>query len=291
MKDHVLYIDTDSLFLGMEDFFLDYGIGKEKWLVFPEERKIDMILNVSKILEEHVNDLCYTDLQDNFYNSGVSRDVFSIVFKQEILCKTALFCNKKKYGYHLVNEEGTPKDKIAVTGLEIIRSETPKAFKIILEDVLDMILKNTPDSTLLSFIEKSKKELKSANYVDLSSNIGVNKMSKYINDDLSCKKGTPYHVRGAANYHKLLKTFNISHKYPHIMESSKASVIYVQKNSYNVEVLSYIEWPAEFKEHHIIPDFNKQIDKFFINKVKGLLEPIGKENILNQNKNFGKFFN
>ena len=270
---------------------MNQGVDKEKWLSIPDDKKIKMIMCLSRKLEKYVDDCCFDELQYGLYNSVVEKDDFAIVYKQEIVCKTALFVKKKKYGFHVVNDEGVPKDKIDVTGLEIIRSETPHAFKIILKKVLGMILKNATDNDIMSFINKSKKSIKNEKAKYISSNISINKLGKYIRNDNTPIKGTPYHVKGAANYHKLLNVFDLEHKYPKITEGDKASVMYVKPNKYKVEVISYIQWPKEFEEMGIKPDYEKQIDKFFINKIKILLEPMGRENILTQNTGFNLFFN
>ena len=288
--DYVAYIDTDSLFIKFEEFLLTQGVNEDKWLAIPDDKKIDMIMGLSRKMESYIDDCCYKELQQGLYNSVVDKDDFAIVYKQEIVCKTALFVKKKKYGFHVVNDEGVPKDKIDVTGLEIIRSETPSAFKKILKEVLGMILKNASDSDIMKYVNESKKSIKNEEARNISSNISINKIGKYIRSDDTPIKGTPYHVKGAANYHKLLRVFNLEHKYERITEGDKASVMYVKPNPYKIEVLSYIHFPKEFEEKHIVPDYEKQIDKFFINKIRILLEPMNRENILTQNTGFNLFF-
>ncbi len=43
----------------------------------------------------------------------------------------------------------------------------------------------------------------------ISVNTGVNKLAEYINEDFTYRSGTPYHVKGVANYHFLLKDYTI----------------------------------------------------------------------------------
>lgn len=289
-KDHVAYIDTDSLFIKFEEFLLSKGVDPDKWKNLPDDKKINSILRLSRKVEKYVDDCCFNELQQNTYNSIIKRDDFSIVFKQEVVCKAALFVAKKKYGFHVVNKEGVPTDKVDVTGLEIIRSETPSAFKPILKNVLRFILENQPDKKIINFIDDCKAHIKERLPEEISSNISINKTDKYIVNG-SPIKGTPYHIKGAANYHKLLKLFGISDKYENITEGSKARVLYIKPNQYDIEALSYITWPKEFEEKGIFPDYEKMIDKFLINKVKILLEPMNKENILTRNSTFDLFFN
>ena len=288
-KDYIAYIDTDSLFMKMEEFLLSTGVDQDKWKVLPDKQKIDAILKLSRKIEEYVDDCCYKELQQGTYNSIVERDDFSIVFKQEIVCKAALFIKKKKYGFHVVNNEGVDDDKIDVTGLEIIRSETPSAFKIILKKVLRFILENKTDKEIIQFVNDCKESIKKEEPEDISSNININKLGKYIVNGEPIK-GTPYHIKGAANYHKLLKLFNINGYYESLIEGNKAKVVYVKSNPYDIEVISYIKWPKEFSDNGIEPDYDKMIEKFLINKIKILLEPQNREDILKRNSTFDMFF-
>jgi len=288
-KDYIAYIDTDSLFMKMEEFLLSTGVDQDKWENLPDKQKIDAILKLSRKIEEYVDDCCYRELQQGTYNSIVERDDFSIVFKQEIVCKAALFIKKKKYGFHVVNNEGVDDDKIDVTGLEIIRSETPSAFKIILKKVLRFILENKTDKEIIQFVDDCKESIKKELPEDISSNININKLGKYIINDEPIK-GTPYHIKGAANYHKLLNLFNINGYYESLIEGNKAKVVYVKSNPYDIGVISYIKWPKEFSDNGIEPDYDKMIEKFLINKIKILLEPQNREDILKRNNTFDMFF-
>lgn len=288
-KDYVAYIDTDSLFMKMEEFLLNKGVDYDKWKVIPDKQKIEMILKLSRKIEEYVDTSCFHELQEGTYNSIVERDDFAIVFKQEIVCKTALFIKKKKYGFHVVNDEGVDEDKVDVTGLEIIRSETPSAFKVILKKVLRFILENKSDDEILEFVDKCKDEIKEKRPDEISSNISINKLSKYVIDGKPIK-GAPYHVKGAAFYHQLIKLFGIDHLYDEIQEGTKAKVVYVKPNPYDVSVVSYLDWPEDFKKNHIEPDYDKMTEKFLINKIKILLEPQNREAILERNNSFNLFF-
>lgn len=289
-KDFVAYIDTDSLFIKFEEFLLSKGIDTDKWKSYPNDKKIEGILKLSRHMEKYVDSCCFKELQQDTYNSIVEQDDFAIVFKQEVVCKSALFIKKKKYGFHVVNKEGVTTDKIDVTGLEIIRSETPSAFKVILKNVLRFILENKSDDEILKFVDDSKDEILKKKPDEISSNISINKLTKYIVDENSIK-GTPYHIKGAANYHKLLRLFDLEDHYPKITEGDKASVLYVKPNKYDVDVISYPTWPKQFEDNGIMPDYEKMIEKFLVNKIRILLEPMNKASILDRNNSFNMFFN
>lgn len=288
--DYVSYIDTDSLFLPLEDWLFNQGISKDKWEKLSDEEKVDILLKVSKIIENYVNDKSYDVIQVGQYNSQVPKDYFSIVFKQELVAKTLLFTAKKKYAYNVLNEEGTPTDKIKVTGLEIIRSETPTVFKNPLEHILEMILKEKSDKEILKQVRSYKKSIKKHDPEEVSANIGVNNINKYIDENNNHKKGTPFHVKGVANYRKLINILGLEDRYKDIQEGEKAHVCYVKPNPHNIDVVTFDEWPNEFFSVGIEPDISKQINKFFVKKIEMLLEPMNKKEILDQGKSaFGAF--
>lgn len=285
--DFVAYIDTDSVFIRIGQF-LDKVLSND-WKALDEELIIENILKLSEIIEMYVNDCAYEETQVGAYNSRMERDEFSIVFKQEIVCKSALFIQKKKYGYHVVNEEGVPTDEIAVTGLEIIRSETPSAFKEALRDMLGMILRNADDTAIYDTYHEYMKSARDAYPEEISENKGVKVLSKYIIDGEPIK-GTPYHVKAVAAYHKLLKELELEDFYPEIEEDTKNKLVYVKPNPYNVACVMYDRWPKEFTEVGVEPDYDRMIEKFLTNKLKMLLEPMNREHILEQNQAFNLFF-
>lgn len=289
--DGVAYIDTDSVFIKLGQF-LDLVIDREDgdWKeVVEEETIIETILNLSKIVETYINNSAYAETQVGAYNARMSKEEFSIVFKQEIVCKSALFIQKKKYGYHVVNDEGDPCDKIDVTGLEIIRSETPSVFREALKDMLGMVLRNEPDDDILQSYNKYRKGAKDAYPEEISENKGVKGLSKYIVDGEPIK-GTPYHVRAVSQYHRLLKELQLDEEYPEIEEDTKNKLVYVKPNPYRIKCIMYDRWPKEFNKVGVEPDYDKMIDKFLTTKLKMLLEPAKKEHILEQNQAFNAFF-
>jgi DNA polymerase elongation subunit (family B) len=289
IKDYIKYIDTDSLFIAVEDFLLTQGVDKAKWDLIPDDNKIDFVKRISRVVENHVDKEAYEKTQIGTYNSSVTKDDFAIQFKQEIVCRTALFIKKKMYGYNVVDEEGEACDKIDVTGLVIIRSECPTLFRSALKHLLEMILKGRSDDDIRHQVDEYKEGMESASAEDVAENKGINNIDKYIKDG-KCMKKTPYHVKGANNYHFLLKELGIQDDYERIRAGDKAKIIYVKKNRYGVEVVSFYDWPKEFTEAGIQIDYGKQMEKFFVGKVKFLLEPQNREMILTQSKTFEVFF-
>lgn len=139
-------------------------------------------------------------------------------------------------------------------------------------------MKGATDDELISTITRYKNELKRVTPEMIASNLGVNGIRKYIKKD-GPTKGTPWHVKGAYNYHFLLDELGLTDKYERISEGSKAKVLYVKSNHYSMDTLTFLRWPKEF-DLHLIVDYDMMIDKFFLNKISFLLEPMGKIDLL-----------
>ena len=144
------------------------------------------------------------------------------------------------------------------------------------------------DENIGKTIRAYKKELNKLSPEDLAANIGVNGIRKYLGSGTP-KKGTPWHVKGVYNYRLLLNELGIQDKYEDIHEGLKAKVVYVKKNPYNVETITFHQWPTEFDEL-VQFDAEQMIDKFFMKKVRLLLEPINKESIIDSDMNAVKAF-
>ncbi|MFW6026154.1 MAG: DNA polymerase domain-containing protein [Candidatus Woesearchaeota archaeon] len=283
-NDYVLYTDTDSIFIDIYKWFKDTGYSS----IFDrmkKEEKIQKILELSKKIEEYVNYRSFKEIQKIDFLS--TEEKYKINFKQEVIAQSILFIEKKKYGFWMVNKEGAKKDELSITGLDIIRSETSKPVKQEMRKALELILKGKKDKEISDFIFGAKKRLKELSPEDLSVNIGVNNIEKYISNN-GPKKGTPYHVKGVYSYRKLLEKFDVKNKYEDINEGDKAKVIYIKSNPWGFDAITY---PGKFpKEFDVQPDKEKMIEKFFVNKIEMLLDPCNKIELLNQNKDLLESF-
>lgn len=274
-EDMVAYIDTDSLFIRLGKYF-EFKLGEEKWESLNDEKKIEMILDFSKEIEKYVNNRIYDETQVVDYNSQV--DDFKIGFKQEIVAKKALFVKKKKYAYWVVNKEGVTTDELSVTGLEIVRSDSAEAVRVMLKDVYEKILKDGSDDEIMNLIEDYKNKLYKVSPEEMAANVTVNGIKKYIKEN-GPEKGTPWHVKGTWNYKMLLKNLKIDNKYEEVEEGTKGKVLYVKPNKFGVDVVTFTRWPHEF-DKYITIDYDKMIEKFFMKKIGFLLEPMDKINLL-----------
>jgi len=275
LYDMVAYIDTDSLFVKMNKYMVQkYSDWEQK----DDNKKIELIREESKKLEEYINTRTFEETQLQDYNSQVKD--FKIQFEQEVIAKTALFVKKKKYTYWCVDEDGTPTDKLEVSGLEIVRSDSSEGVRTRIKDIMVMIMKKAPENDIKEMVTKYKKELRSVLPEEIAANIGINNLNKYLVDGRPTK-GTPWHVKGVANYRMLLKEYGIENKYEDIYEGTKAKVIYVKKNRFGIQTVTFQRWPKEFNKD-IEVDYETMVNKFFLKKIGFLLEPMNKIELLDE---------
>lgn len=278
----------NSVFLKMQDFILYHIKDENDWYKLSDNDKIDYILKLSKEIERYVNRRVYDEVQMEWYNSVI--EDFKITFKQEVVAKSVLFIKKKKYAYWCVNEEGVPVDELSVTGLEIVRSDSSEAFRSRLKDIMNMILRDAEDFEIRKKVIRYRKELKKVYPEEAAATITVNNIDKYIQDGKPIK-GTPWHVKGVANYRYLLNLLGLQNDYEDISEGIKGRVVYLKDNKYNFDTITFLRWPKEFNKVIEI-DYDTMIEKFFVKKIESFLEPMNKTELLYEDKEeqLGLFF-
>jgi hypothetical protein len=129
---------------------------------------------------------------------------------------------------------------MSITGLEIIRSDSPEVVKPRIKQILEMILKDYSDDEIKKYISRCKKELKQCGPLEIAENKGINKLEKYSLDNYSYKKGTPHQIKGVINFKFLLNKFQLEGEYDVPKNGDKAKVVYLQKNPFKIESLSFL---------------------------------------------------
>jgi DNA polymerase elongation subunit (family B) len=255
-KDFVVYGDTDSVYAScgrlMNSFqFKPSKFTKDDLVRLKKAYEVETVEVDDKNIEftvkgkttkhqlehEYVIDFLNVTMepyiQDIIENNMVAFTVKScnckvnkISFKRESICRSAIFVEKKKYAAWLLNDEGNvPADKLKVTGLDIVRSNTPTiAKKALKEIVYDILRKIDREHTVKQIRETREKFLHSAPH-DIAFNAPVNGLTKYkekfkLNNDQF--KSTPKHVRAAMIYNAVLaKRKDLQDKYDFIYNGDK----------------------------------------------------------------------
>ena len=174
-----------------------------------DRKKIDWLVRFSKEFIDKQN----KEWLDAMYNPRGGQNVHE--FELETISKAAIFLKKKKYlkALSFVKGKYYDKPKISGTGIEIIKSTTPKLCREMLKQLTEDLLFNagtmTKDEYIFYFnnlLSEKKKEFYNAPIEDISQSVGVGAYKKYVIDDSSdlvFAKKCPVSVKAIARYNYL----------------------------------------------------------------------------------------
>ena len=233
-KDHVIYIDTDSIFASAVPL-IEKRYPNEK---LSETMMTQRISEVCGEVQDYLNQ-SYNYFAKKFLN--IDKHVFDI--KQEVIAKTGLFITKKRYGLKIINDAGRKVNKIHVKGLDTVRSNFAVAMKRLLSSVLEDILADVPKVQIDERISKFKRNMHMLHYDVMANPIGVKGIQKYTADSdevfQTFKKGAPVHVKSAINYNSLLQHWYEGRKYEKISNGTKIKWVYLKDNEFGFDTIAY----------------------------------------------------
>jgi len=244
--ENIITSDTDSIFVKLEkliDNNWTFDVIKEKILSWCDE--IQSFLN-NEIISNLVRKR----------NVDISTNKLSL--KNEFVIKRGLFLAKKRYACYVILQEGVKTDEIDVKGIEIKRSDYPHYTKVLLQELLNILLKDeyVQVSKLLNTIKKAEESIiRMLSQGDLSVARPVSWSKKLEN-----YKVIPQAVKGMINWNELV--------YDYFTHGSKGYL-------FKILGLDLDKAPEDVKKRYI---------ENFINKDKLLTEivvPIEEKNLPN----------
>jgi DNA polymerase elongation subunit (family B) len=264
-KDFVIAIDTDSIYLTLEELVEHTCEGKT------DEQKIKYMDKICEDIFQPFIDKGYQELAE--YMNAYSQ---KMIMKREVLADKGIWTAKKRYVLNVHNSEGVQfaKPKIKVMGLEMVKSSTPAVIRDKLKDSLNVILRGD-ERELHSYVMEFRKEFNNMAVEDIAFPRGVNGMKQYAGSPIYAK-GTPIHVRGSLLFNHYVKRMGLERKYQAIRDGDKVRFIYVMKpNPFNEDVIAFPqELPNEFGIRQFI-DYDKQFEKTFLDALQSVIEPLG----------------
>lgn len=264
-EDYVVAIDTDSIYLTLENLVETTCIGKS------DDQKIKFMDKVcEEVLQPFIN-TGYQELAD--YMNAYSQ---KMIMKREVLADKGIWTAKKRYILNVHNSEGVQyeKPKIKVMGLEMVKSSTPAVIRDKLKDSIEVILKGS-QADLQNYVMGFRKEFDKLPVEDIAFPRGVNGIKQYAGSPIYAK-GTPIHVRGALLFNHYTKKMGLDKKYQPIRDGDKIRFVYVRKpNPFQEDVIAFsTELPKEFDLASYI-DYDKQFEKVFLDALQIVIEPLG----------------
>ncbi len=263
-KDYVIAIDTDSIYLTLENLVEHFAGDKDT------DGKIKYMDKVCEEIFQPFIDNTYQKLAE--YMNAYSQ---KMIMKREVLADKGIWIAKKNYVLNVHNSEGvqyaTPKQK--VLGLAMVRSSTPAVIRKELRKSINVILDGS-EKVVQKYIADYKNEFLTYPVEAIAFPRGVSGLKQYAGSPIY-QKGCPIAVRAALLYNHYVKKFGIDKKYPLIREGDKIKFVYLRTpNPFHENVIAFIqELPKEFNLDSFI-DYDTQFDKTFVEPLKTIIEPL-----------------
>ena len=267
-KDYVVYTDTDSIYVNLEEVVRRKGM-----IDSPTNEVVEMLDVFCEETMQPVISNGYKDLQA-YCNAPQQKMNMS----REVISDNSVFCAKKMYALSVWNSEGVAYDEpyIKVLGLNsIVKSSTPAVVRKASKELVTLMLNNTEEEVQES-VEKFRLKFKELSPEEIAFPRTVSDVQKYKAASTIYAKGTPIHARGALLFNHYIEKNNLTNKYSLIQNGEKIKFCYLKKpNVIHENVISFIsDFPTELDLDKSI-DYELQFEKAFVEPVKVILDAIG----------------
>jgi len=282
--DYIIAIDTDSLYIAVNDIVLSVGIEN----IPDNAQKIVKFLDklCSEALEPEIG-RAYQVLSDRM---GAYEN--KMVMSREAIAERGIWTAKKRYILSVWNNEGvqyTVPD-LKIMGIEAIKSSTPEVCRDKFKELFKLLISGTEEE-VQSFVADFKQEFKNLPLESISAPRGVSNITKYQQripnkQGVFCYiKGTPMNARGAIVYNNAIVEGDLINNYPRVQDGEKIKMLALKvPNPAGDNIISYPEaFPKEIGlgedgmgislAEYV--DYETQFDKTFENSLTIILDAIG----------------
>jgi len=174
-----------------------------------KKSKVDWILKFNKEFLDSQNNQWCRDIYEPRHGKNVHE------FELETISYAQICVKKKKYlkGYAFVKGKYYENPKVSGTGIEIIKSTTPKLCRTILTDLMNSLMfeydEDDKNNYIMYFnnkLQEYRKQFYTAPIEDISQSVGIGDYKKYVVEDeqgLILGKQCPVSVQAIARYNYL----------------------------------------------------------------------------------------
>lgn len=181
--------------------------------------------------------------------------------KRENLAESAFWRAKKCYAMTVLDSEGLryKSPHLKTTGLESVKSSTPKIVSDWLVNGYEMILNNAKESDILDFITLKYDEYCSLSIIDIAIPVKADAKMFLDNADIS---GKGPHIRGGYLFNSLLKKHKLPD--PPVLGGKIKYILLKTPNVHNSDSLSFnTHIPSQFNIERFI-DKKQMFEKSFL---------------------------
>lgn len=237
------YSDTDSVYTTYGNLFR--CMTSEYRNKYQDKKsKVNWILKFNKEFLDGQNNQWCRDIYEPRHGKNVHE------FELETVSYSQIVIKKKKYlkGYAFVKGKFYDKPKVSGTGIELVKSTTPKLCREILTDLMNSLMfdynEDHKKEYILEFhtkLEAFRKKFYEAPIEDISQSVGIGDYNKYVIEDkenLVLGKQCPVSVQSIARFNYLAHKNNESNKCQYSGKIKYYNISLGQKN------IGYFGFPA-----------------------------------------------
>lgn len=242
-------------------------------LSFPQSIVGDLDTDLAVEIADTIGELtnkAFPDFCIHAFNAPSDRASI-IQTDREVVSDKSLFLSKKRYIMHIVDSEGQRVDKLKIMGVELKKSDTSKAIKTLLMELVLAILDGKTETELLPLIKEMKIRFKNFSPSEIAKPINVKTLKKCqdMYDTTGDMKGFPYQVRAAMFWNSLCGKTDKT-----IVPGDKVGLLYIKhpKSKYIAFPIDMTTFPEWFSELQV--DYETEWTKAH-NKLESYLASIG----------------
>jgi DNA polymerase elongation subunit (family B) len=272
------YVDTDSNYFNAEPLLKFLYPNFEE---FNDQEKDDILekvaLKYEGIITKH-----YDELAIECFNVPTHR----LEMKTECVIRSAYFRATRRYAQWITKQEGRANEILDIKGLEFKKANFPKYFGKFYQEILELIIKGTPQAIIDKKIQDFRNE-STGKDVDFTL-IGNPTSVKVLNDYVEAvprpgkilstlKKGAGANVKAATCYNDLLRFWQLDKDYSQIVQGDKIKWVYLKSNPYQMEAIAFLEFDMPDKIKDFINEYidrEKSFETILQNKLQGFYDDL-----------------
>lgn len=272
------YVDTDSNYFNAEPLLKFLYPNFEDF----EDQEKDDILEKVALKYEGIITKHYDELARECFNVPTHR----LEMKTECVIRSAYFRATRRYAQWITKQEGRANEILDIKGLEFKKANFPKYFGKFYQEILELIIKGTPQSIIDKKIQDFRNE-STGKDVDFTL-IGNPTSVKVLNDYVEAvprpgkilstlKKGAGANVKAATCYNDLLRFWQLDKDYSQIVQGDKIKWVYLKSNPYQMEAIAFLEFDMPNKIKDFINEYidrDKSFETILQNKLQGFYDDL-----------------
>ena len=162
--EHVIYGDTDSIYIGLNALFDKQATEKE-------------VTDFADELGTKTNNHFPAFMKAIF---NVDKDRAHVIHtEREVVSDKSLFLAKKKYCMNVVNDEGKVVNKLKTMGVELTRTDTADCVKELLRQVVILLMDGSGYQAVRAYVDNFKKKYHTLSPIDIGRPTSIRTLAKY----------------------------------------------------------------------------------------------------------------